>query len=89
MEWRACGSQGEHDSGLPQTEVEASPLGAQLGVEAGHKSPISCQGTLLTIKAKAMNGLEHGRQAGRQAQGQEGWGGGQGNGDGWALSPCC
>lgn len=37
-----------------------------MGVEAGHNSPISCQGTLLTIKAKAMNGLEHGRQAGRQ-----------------------
>lgn len=67
--------------GLPQTEVEAGPLGAQLGVEAGHKSPISCQGTLLTIKAKAMNGLE----LGRQAQGQEGWGGGPGK-RGWLCS---
>lgn len=42
---------------LPQTEVGA-----------GQKAPTSCRGTLLTIKAKAENGLNTAGQAGRQAQ---------------------
>lgn len=38
-----------------------------VGGGLGQKSPVSYQGTLLAIKAKAMNGLEHGRHSNRKA----------------------